>query len=88
MGSNLLYREGPLRLEGMGLSAPWGDEVLSWRVKHDRDAFNELWLLFENGDGRFPLYPGERRGSAACTRWKATSGGHGGSGPSGCLRGG
>jgi len=25
----------------------------------DRDAFKELWLLFENADGRFPLYQGE-----------------------------
>ena len=31
-----------------------------WRTKHDRDAFKEVWLLFENADGRFPLYPGER----------------------------
>lgn len=28
-------------------------------VKLDRDAFKEVWLLFENADGRFPLYPGE-----------------------------
>jgi peptide deformylase len=32
---------------------------MAWRVKHDRDAFKEVWLLFENQDGRFPLYPGE-----------------------------
>jgi Polypeptide deformylase len=32
---------------------------MTWRVKHDRDAFKEVWLLFENDDGRFPLYPGE-----------------------------
>lgn len=32
---------------------------MTWRVQHDRDAFKELWLLFENDDGRFPLYPGE-----------------------------
>ena len=32
---------------------------MSWHVKHDRDAFKEVWLLFENADGRFPLYPGE-----------------------------
>jgi len=28
-------------------------------VQHDRDAFKEVWLLFENDAGRFPLYPGE-----------------------------
>jgi peptide deformylase len=31
-----------------------------WRPKLDRDAAKEIWLLFENGDGRFPLYPGQR----------------------------
>ena len=34
-------------------------EPIGWRVQHDRDAFKELWLLFENDDGRYPLYPGE-----------------------------
>jgi hypothetical protein len=29
------------------------------QVKHDRDAFKEIWLLFENDQGRFPLYPGD-----------------------------
>lgn len=32
---------------------------MAWRVQHDRDAFKEVWLLFENENGRFPLYPGE-----------------------------
>ena len=32
---------------------------MTWKVKHDRDAFKEIWLLFENADRRFPLYPGE-----------------------------
>ncbi len=31
-----------------------------WRVKLDRDAAKELWLLFANERGQFPLYPGER----------------------------
>ncbi len=26
---------------------------------HDRDAFKELRLLFDNDRGRFPLYPGD-----------------------------
>ena len=34
-------------------------ELMAWHVKHDRDAFREVWLLFEHSDGRFPLYPGE-----------------------------
>jgi hypothetical protein len=57
--SNRLYREDPLTWEEIGLSASCGDETMAWHVKHDRDAFKEVWLLFENADGRFPLYPGE-----------------------------
>ena len=57
--SNRLYREDPLTWEEIGLSGQCGDEPMTWRVKHDRDAFKEVWLLFENEDGRFPLYPGE-----------------------------
>jgi peptide deformylase len=57
--SNQLYREDPLTWEEIGLSATCGDEPMSWHVKEDRDASKEVWLLFENGDGRFPLYPGE-----------------------------
>jgi peptide deformylase len=57
--SNRLYREDPLTWDEIGLSARCGDEPMTWRVKHDRDAFKELWLLFENADGKFPLYPGE-----------------------------
>jgi len=57
--SNRLYRKDPLTWEEVGLSATCGDEPMSWVIRYDRDAFKEVWLLFENGDGRFPLYPGE-----------------------------
>lgn len=57
--SNKLYRENPLTWDEIGLSAKCGDEPMTWRVKHDRDAFKELWLLFENAYSRFPLYPNE-----------------------------
>lgn len=57
--SNRLYRDHPLTWEEIGLSAICRDEPMAWLVKYDRDAFKELWLLFENSDGRFPLYPGE-----------------------------
>lgn len=57
--SNQLYREDPLTWEEIGLLARCGDEPMTWRVRHDRDAFKELSLMFENSDGRFPLYPGE-----------------------------
>jgi transcriptional regulator with XRE-family HTH domain len=59
--SNQLYRDDPLTWEEIGLSASCGDEPMSWHVKHDRDAFKEVWLFSGNGDGRFPLYPGETR---------------------------
>jgi peptide deformylase len=57
--SNLLYREDPLTWAELGLRARCGDEPMGWKVQHDRDAFKEVWLLFENEDGHFPLYPGE-----------------------------
>jgi peptide deformylase len=33
---------------------------MEWRAIHDRDSFKEVWLLFENDQGRFPLYRGQR----------------------------
>ncbi len=57
--SNQLYRKDPLTWEEVSLAATCGDEPMIWRVKDDRDAFKELWLLFENADGKFPLYPAE-----------------------------
>ena len=58
--SNQLYRENPLTWAELNLTASHeGRDPMVWRVMHDRDAFKELWLLFENDDGRFPLYPGE-----------------------------
>jgi peptide deformylase len=58
--SNRLYREDPLTWDELGLVAVHaGRDPMRWRVQHDRDAFKELWLLFENDQSRFPLYPGE-----------------------------
>ncbi len=57
--SNRLYRENPLTWEELDLRATLDGEPLRWQIKHDRDAFKEIWLLFENDDGRFPLYPGD-----------------------------
>jgi peptide deformylase len=57
--SNQLYRANPLTWEELNLQAWRGHERMRWKVQHDRDAFKELWLLFENDDGHFPLYPGE-----------------------------
>ncbi|WP_328746347.1 peptide deformylase [Streptomyces sp. NBC_00285] len=57
--SNAHFREHPLTWDEIQLSASIGGEPIGWRVQHDRDAFKELWLLFENDNGRYPLYPGE-----------------------------
>jgi peptide deformylase len=64
--SNQLYRENPLTWEELELTAHVGDEPIGWTVQHDRDAFKEVWLTFENQYGRYPLYPGE-------TAWLAYS---------------
>lgn len=57
--SNQLYRMNPLTWEEIDLHAQINGEPIGWRVQHDRDAFKELWLLFENEYGRYPIYPGE-----------------------------
>ncbi|MEV4758778.1 peptide deformylase [Micromonospora sp. NPDC049559] len=62
--SNRHHREHPLTFGELDLQAYYDDqgsrERMEWRKKQDRDAFKEVWLLFENGQGRFPLYPGRR----------------------------
>ncbi|MBB5830013.1 peptide deformylase [Micromonospora carbonacea] len=63
--SNRHHREHPLTFAELQLRAHRDDgsgqpEPMHWRAKHDRDAFKEIWLLFENDEGRFPLYPGDR----------------------------
>ncbi|WP_435245819.1 helix-turn-helix domain-containing protein [Streptomyces sp. NRRL F-5630] len=57
--SNAHYREHPLTWDELALTATCHGETMKWQTKHDRDAFKEVWLLFENEQGRFPLYPGE-----------------------------
>ncbi|WP_320069040.1 peptide deformylase [Micromonospora sp. RTGN7] len=62
--SNRHHREHPLTFAELQLQAYRYDggepEPMHWRAKHDRDASKEIWLLFENDEGRFPLYPGDR----------------------------
>jgi peptide deformylase len=58
--SNRLYRQHPLTLDELGLVAHCNGERMDWMVKLDRDSFKEIWLRFENDQGRFPLYPGQR----------------------------
>jgi hypothetical protein len=57
--SNAHYRQHPLTWDELALTATCRGEKMRWQAKHDRDAFKEIWLLFENSRGRFPLYPGE-----------------------------
>ena len=63
-GSNRHHREHPLTFEEMDLEAYAGEgdavEPMLWRLKLDRDAAKEIWLLFANDEGQFPLYPGDR----------------------------
>jgi peptide deformylase len=63
-GSNRHHREHPLSFAEMDLEAMAGEgmavEPMQWRVKLDRDASKEVWLLFANEHGQYPLYPGER----------------------------
>ncbi|MGC5019062.1 peptide deformylase [Micromonospora sp. DT47] len=62
--SNRHHREHPLTFAELQFRAFRDDgdsrEPMLWRVRHDRDAYKEVWLLFENADGPFPLHPGER----------------------------
>jgi peptide deformylase len=58
--SNRHYRAHPLTWAELDLTARSGGESMVVRPKSDRDSFKEVWLLFENADGRFPLYPGQR----------------------------
>lgn len=62
--SNRHHRDNPMTFAELELRAYCGEgdarERMEWRAKHDRDAFKEVWLLFENDQGRFPLYPGQR----------------------------
>jgi hypothetical protein len=59
--SNQLYRANPLTWDELAFWSNCHEEPMTWTIKHDRDAFKELYLRFENEAGhRFPLYPGDR----------------------------
>src|SRR5262249_30561090 len=58
--SNQHHQENRPRWEEVALVASCGGEPMDWRAKTDREALKEIWLLFENAQGRFPLYPGQR----------------------------
>jgi peptide deformylase len=62
--SNRHHHNHPLTWAELDVKAFWGEpparEPMDWRPKRDRDTDKEVWLLFENEHGRFPLYPGER----------------------------
>jgi len=58
--SNQHHHVHPLTWDEIGLTASCAGEPMEWRIKTDRDAFKEAWLLFGNAQTRFPLYPGQR----------------------------
>ena len=63
-GSNRHHRDHPLTWDELDIDAVAGEgdaaEPMQRRLKLDRDASKEVWLLFANEHGQFPLYPGER----------------------------
>jgi peptide deformylase len=63
-GSNRHHREYPLTWEELDIEAVAGEgdavQPMDYRPKLDRDTSKEVWLLFANDHGQFPLYPGER----------------------------
>ncbi len=52
--------DGPLTWEELGLTATCRDLEMTWTTNLDVAALKEIWLLFENDRGEFPLHPGER----------------------------
>jgi peptide deformylase len=57
--SNEHYRRNPLTWAELGFQAVHDrHDLMGWSVRHDRDSFKELWLLFESELRKFPLYPG------------------------------
>jgi peptide deformylase len=58
--SNRHYRDHPLSFDELALVASCAGEPMDWRPGEDRDTYKEVWLLFENPQARFPLYPGQR----------------------------
>ncbi len=64
--SNRHHRDHPLTWAELSFAARCGDEPMRWERRHDRDAFKEIWLLFENDGARFPLYPGQRATIGYC----------------------
>ncbi len=57
--SNELYRHNPLTWDELQLQATCEGEQMHYKIKQDRDAVKEAWLLFENEHGKFPLYEGQ-----------------------------
>lgn len=58
--SNRHHHDHPLSWDELSFTASCAGEPMHWRAKTDRDALKEVWLLFENDQSRFPLYPGQR----------------------------
>ncbi|MGI5178200.1 helix-turn-helix domain-containing protein [Dactylosporangium sp. CA-152071] len=68
--SNRHHHANPMTWDELRLSAACGDEPMNWRPYTDREALKEVWLLFENARGQFPLYPGQR--TVIAYSWKVS----------------
>ncbi|HZD99122.1 MAG TPA: helix-turn-helix transcriptional regulator [Micromonosporaceae bacterium] len=56
-----LHHGAPLTWSELGFAAYGPDgEPMAWQPTHDSDTTKELWLKFESGERRFPLYAGRR----------------------------
>ncbi|MEK8142719.1 hypothetical protein NKH18_12350 [Streptomyces sp. M10(2022)] len=82
--SNAHYRAHPLTWDELDLTATCQGEAMRWQAKHDRDAFKEVWLLFDNEYGRFLSTPASPCGSSTRTPWAMRSGATGSSEPYAC----
>ncbi|MFE1408369.1 hypothetical protein ACFW5D_33135 [Streptomyces sp. NPDC058770] len=82
--SNAHYQAHPLTWEELGLTATCRGETMRWQAKHDRDAFKEVWLLFDNETAASRSTRASPCGSNTCTRSATTNGATGSSELSDC----
>jgi hypothetical protein len=54
------FSDSPLTWQELDLRATCRGLDMSWVANLDLAALKEVWLLFENSLGQFPLYPGDR----------------------------
>ncbi|GGT45238.1 hypothetical protein GCM10010254_75220 [Streptomyces chromofuscus] len=67
--SNAHCRAHPLTWDELAITAVCRGEDMRWQTKHDRDAFEEIWLLFENEHGRCGVQAHPRGRSPVCVKF-------------------